>query len=260
MNVSSEFTPDDAEKEPGDPPPVKSDSESSLSDAKQDQDSSLPTDELGLDETSIGNRNLLYSPSDFNIDFLTQRAVERNCSEAAQLLFNAREVTQASIIEMTDPLLQKNDLDWQGQSFRLGNLVHIPRTKGGILLVMSDIEGRFDKLEEMFRKEKIIERLLRGEPVYFSHLGDMIDRQPQGSSVVELLTAVQTIGTSYGLAPEIVEHLFNHIILLAGNHELGPQIQRSDKKTRWFPFGGYRSTKILWSARRSRLPLFVSNV
>jgi hypothetical protein len=134
---------------------------------------------------------------------------ERSLVETAKLLFEAR--THLEECSHQEPV--------EGSSFQISKMVVLPNK--GTAYFMSDIEGRGDLVAKLIDDERLIERWQKNDPndqVFLCILGDIIDRSTSSSSLVDLLLELKC---RYGFS--------RNIVVLSGNHELTPFVQKEDK-------------------------------
>ena len=134
---------------------------------------------------------------------------ERSLVETAKLLFEAR--THLEECKHQEPV--------EGSSFQISRMVVLP-TKGTAYF-MSDIEGRADLVAKLIDDERLIERWQKNDPndqAFLCILGDLVDRSTSSSSVVDLLLELKC---RYGFS--------RNIVVLSGNHELTPNVQKDDQ-------------------------------
>jgi hypothetical protein len=134
---------------------------------------------------------------------------ERSLVETAKLLFEARGHLEGCFHQELV----------EGSSLQISRMALLP-TKGTAYF-MSDIEGRGDLVARLIDEERLIERWQKNDPndqVFLCILGDTIDRSTSSSSLVDLLLELKC---RYGFS--------RNIVILSGNHELSPLVQREDK-------------------------------
>lgn len=126
----------------------------------------------------------------------------------AELLFEARS-------KLAEYQCQE---DIEGSSFQIGQMVMLP-TKGTAYF-MSDLEGRSDLVAQLIDRERLIERWRKNDPndqVFLCILGDIVDRNTSSSLLVDLLLELKC------------RHGFSrNILILSGNHEVTPSVQKFD--------------------------------
>ncbi len=162
----------------------------------------------------------LVHNSALNMLDLCELSSSRNCGEALKFLRRCN----AELIKSYEPHpipfssdASKPLLDISRPQQR-GDLVYIPQIRGGVAIIVSDIEGDANLVHEICKRERIIERLSQNkvdEQVFFISLGDAIDRQ--GYRASDALEFLLNLKFEYGFR--------DNIHILAGNHELSPEIQ-----------------------------------
>jgi|GEM_PF-4770102 len=173
--------------------------------------------------------SLSVSGKSLDLQALLALSQSRNCMDALHLIKSYRDLLQATHETCNIPFGRKGGAHQRidvARATQFGDLVYIPRTPG-YAYVVSDVEGDMTLIREIFKKERILERLERNAPndqVYFICLGDVVDRDGyQASQIVEFLLDLKF---NRGFLP--------NIHLLAGNHELSPLIQIDDNQGGFF--------------------------
>jgi hypothetical protein len=151
-------------------------------------------------------------------------ASSRNCGQALSFIQGCTEelinTYQARPIPFsfneTQPIIDV------AKTEQFGDVVYMPMMQGAKAYIISDWEGDVELVEQLFKKERILERLSRNkndEQVFVISLGDAIDRgNDRASEALEFLLDLK-FNRGFG----------DNIQLLTGNHERCADVQLNSR-------------------------------